>query len=256
MNPNTKNLRSEILSLQEIRRYASQINTPSFGLKGQEKLKQAKVLVVGAGGKGTTVLQNLATLGVGKLGISDDFIIEEHELSRQHLYGNADLGKQKAIISKQKLMEINHFVDYELHNVCLSETNIKSICKNYDILIDTTDNFSSRYLINDTAISLGKPMIIGMVYRSKGFVSVLNHLGGPSFRCLYPEKPDDSKVDNSDDFVCNVSLMNVVGSLVANETIKIILGISSKLFGNVLKFDAGNFNISLEKIDKKEENFR
>ena len=256
MNLNTSNLSSEILSKQEIRRYALQISSPSIGLSGQEKIKQAKVLVVGAGGKGTTVLQNLATLGIGKIGISDNFPVEEHELTRQYLYGNGDLGKQKAIISKQKLLEINHFVNYELHNVCLSKTNIKSICQNYDILIDATDNFSSRYLISDTAVSLGKPMIFGMVYNSTGIVSVLNYMDGPSLRCLFPEKPVFSHAENSGDFSCQVSLMNIIGSFIANETIKIILGVSSRLSGNLLKYDAGNFTIAFEKIEKKQENFK
>ncbi len=256
MNLNTASLSSEVLSQQEIRRYALQIGSPSIGLKGQEKIKQAKVLVVGAGGKGTTVMQNLATLGIGKIGISDNFIVEEHELSRQHLYGNNDLGKQKAIVSKQKLIEINHFVDYELHNVCLSETNIKSICQNYDILIDATDNFSSRYLISDTAVSLGKPMIFGMVNDSTGIVSVLNYMGGPSLRCLFPEIPVAGQTENSGDFSCQVSLMGIIGSLIANETIKIIFGKSSSLSGNVLKYDAGNFTIAFEKIEKNQENFK
>lgn len=256
MNLNTANLRSEILSQQEIRRYALQISAPSIGLSGQEKIKQAKVLVVGAGGKGTTVLQNLAAIGVGKLGISDNFVVEEHELSRQYLYGNSDLGKQKAIISKQKLIEINHFVDYELHNVCLSETNIQSICKNYDILIDATDNFSSRYLISDTAVLLGKPMIFGMVYDSTGIVSVLNYMDGPSLRCLFPEKPAAEHSENSGEFTCQVSLMGIIGSFIANETIKIILGVSSRLSGSVLKYDAGNFTISFEKFKKNQENFK
>lgn len=255
MNKNTVNLSSEILSAKEIRRYALQISIPSIGLKGQEKIKQAKVLVVGAGGKGTIVLQNLATIGIGKLGISDNFYVEENELSRQYLYGNSDLGKQKAIISKQKLMEINHFVDYELHNVCLSESNIKTICKNYDILIDTTDNFTSRYLISDTAILLGKPMIFGIVDNSIGMVSIFNYMNGPSLRCLFPKIPDYTIEENSNDFSCQVSLMGIIGSIIANETIRIILGASSRLSGQLLKYNANDFSIELVKINKNQKNF-
>jgi len=135
---------SEILSAQEIRRYSLQINNASLGVEGQEKIKQAKVLVVGAGGKGSSLMQIMAAVGVGMIGISDNFPVQEADLSRQHLYGSSDLGKQKAIISKQKLIQINHFVEYKLHNVCLSEQNINTICSNYDILIDATDNFTAH----------------------------------------------------------------------------------------------------------------
>ncbi len=256
MNQNSSNLDSEILSEKEIRRYAKQMEIPAIGLKGQEKIKQSKVLVVGAGGKGTTILQNLASAGVGKLGISDNFPVEEKELSRQYLYGNSDLGKQKAIVSKQKLLKINHFVHYELHNVCLSESNIKSICKSYDILIDATDNFASRYLINDTAISLGKPMIFGMVKDPIGMVSVFNYMDGPSLRCLFPEKPAHANIKNSTEFINMVSLMGIIGSIVANETIKVILEIPSKLSGNLLKFNARDFSITFEKIKKNQKYFR
>lgn len=256
MNLNTANLSSEFLSQKEIRRYALQINSALIGLKGQEKLKQSKVLVVGAGGKGTTVLQSLATIGIGKIGISDNFPVEENELSRQSLYGNSDLGKQKAIISKQKLLEINHFVEYELHNVCLAESNIQPICNEYDILIDTTDNFGSRYLISDTAVALNKPMIFGMVRGTTGIVSVINYMNGPSLRCIYPDKPDILENDNDDGFACQVSLMGIIGSIVANETIKVILGVSTMLNGNLLKYNASNFSAALEKVEKNPENFK
>ena len=230
MNQNTKELNSEILSQKEIRRYTLQINSPQIGLEGQEKIRNSKILVVGAGGKGTSVLQNLATLGIGKIGISDNFPVQEAELSRQHLYGNSDLGKQKAIISKQKLLDINHFVDYELHNVCLSENNIQSICKNYDVLIDATDNFASRYLISDTAIALGKPMIFGMIAGKIGLVSVFNFKGGPSLRCLFPEIPDDLYSKESDEFACQVSILGIIGSIIANEALKIILGVHLEFY--------------------------
>ena len=252
MDENNINLSSEILTEKEIRRYKLQISKSSIGLKGQEKIKQSKVLVVGAGGKGTSVLQNLATIGVGKLGISDNFHVEENELSRQYLYGNSDLGKQKAIISKQKLLEINHFVDYELHNVCLSESNIESICANYDILIDATDNFASRYLISDTAVSLDKPMIFGMIKDSIGMISVFNYMGGPSLRGLFPEKSAYSHSESSGEFSCQVSLMGIIGSIIANETIKIILGLSSKLNGSLLKYNASAFKIDIERIKSPE----
>ena len=223
MEEPASNSSSSVLSEKEMRRYALQIGMPSIGQEGQEKIKKAKVLVIGAGGKGSSVLQNLATVGVGKIGICDNYPVQENELARQYLYGNSDLGKQKAIISKQKLVEINHLVDYELHNVCLNENNINLICYPYDILIDATDNFPARYLINDAAINLGKPLIYGEVINGLGLVSVFNYKEGPSFRCLYPEPIKKSERPYATDFSCQVAVMSIIGSIIANETLKIIL---------------------------------
>jgi adenylyltransferase/sulfurtransferase len=255
MNDSGKQLVSEILSQKEIRRYVLQISLPDIGLTGQEKIKQAKILVIGAGGKGTSVLQNLATVGVGKLGISDNYPIEESQLSRQHFYGNGDIGKQKAIVSKQKLMEINPLVNYELHNVCLSEQNIEIICKNYDILIDTTDNFPAHFLINDASIKLGKPMIFGTAINPNGLVSVFNYKGGPSFKSLYPTVPKYENKPQLDGLLCQSSLLNIIGAIIANETIKLILGHDSLLSGNLLKFDAMAYSIAFETIIKNPQNF-
>lgn len=251
-----ENAPSSILTEKEIRRYALQIGMTAIGQEGQEKIKQAKVLVIGAGGKGGSVLQNLATVGVGKIGICDNYPVQENELARQYLYGNKDLGKQKAIISKQKLLEINHFVDYELHNVCLNENNINLICYPYDILIDTTDNLPSRYLINDAAVSLGKPLIYGEINNGIGFVSVFNYMEGPSLRCLYPAPVKKSEKPGSNTFACQVSVMSIIGSIIANETLKIILSMETILNGNLLQFDGGNYAFSFKKIEKNQSNFK
>lgn len=251
-----ENAPSSILTDKEIRRYALQISMTAIGQEGQEKIKQAKVLVIGAGGKGGSVLQNLATIGVGKIGICDNYPVQENELARQYLYGNKDLGKQKAIISKQKLVEINHFVDYELHNVCLNENNINLICYPYDILIDTTDNFPSRYLINDAAISLGKPLIYGEVSDGIGLVSVFNYMEGPSLRCLYPVPVKKSEKPGSNAFACQVSVMSIIGSIIANETLKVILSLETVLNGNLLQFNGGNYSFSFKKIEKNQSNFK
>jgi adenylyltransferase/sulfurtransferase len=247
---------SSNLSEKEIRRYALQIGMPSIGMEGQEKVKGAKVLVIGAGGKGSSVLQNLATVGVGKIGICDNYPVQENELARQYLYGNKDLGKQKAIISKQKLLEVNHLVDYELHNVCLNKNNINLICFPYDILIDATDNFPSRLLINDAAVSLGKPLIYGEVINSVGLVSVFNYSGGPSLRCLYPEQVKQPEKVKPDAFACQVSVMSIIGSIIANEALKIILSKETVLSGKLLQFDASTYSISLKKIEKNPSNFK
>lgn len=244
------------LTEKEMRRYALQISIPAIGQEGQKKIKQAKVLVIGAGGKGSSVLQNLATIGVGKIGICDNYPVQENELARQYLYGNSDLGKQKAIISKQKLQEINHLVDYELHNVCLNENNINLICYPYDILIDATDNFPSRYLINDAAVHLGKPLIYGEVINGLGLTSVFNYKNGPSFRCLFPKPIKKTERPSCTDFSCQVAVMSIIGSIIANETLKIILSQETILNGNLLEFDGSSYTFSFKKIKKNQDNFK
>jgi adenylyltransferase/sulfurtransferase len=243
------------LSEKEIRRYALQIAIPFIGIDGQQKLKSAKVLVVGAGGKGTSVLQNLSTIGVGMLGISDNCPVEESSLSRQYLYGNSDLGKQKAIISKQKLQEINHLVKYELHNVYLSRENILAISRPYDILVDTTDNFTARYLINDAAITLNKPLVFCQTLNGEGLVSVFNYRNGPSLRCLYPEPVVAEESVSGKQFSCHVALMSMLGAITANEVSKIILDQETVLSGKVLRINAAEYSFSTSGIIKKPKNF-
>jgi molybdopterin/thiamine biosynthesis adenylyltransferase len=247
---------SEILSGQELRRYSAQIELPLIGIEGQEKIKRARVLVIGAGGKGSSVLQHLSSVGVGKIGISDNFLIQDTDLSRQHLYGNGDLGKQKAIAARQKLVQINHFVDFQLHNVCLSEQNIDSICEPYDMLIDATDNFTAHFMINDSALRLNKPFIFGNVDNSIGYVSVFNYRGGPSFRCAYPRQGNNEYSNNDKKiFSCRVTTINIIGSIMANEAIKVILTLDTVLNGNMLIFNAGNYSFSFVKVDRDETNF-
>ncbi len=249
-------MRSEILSDKEIRRYIDQINLPSLGIEGQEKIKQARVLVIGAGGKGTSVLQHLTTAGIGKLGISDNYPVEEKALPRQKLYGNSDLGKQKAIISSQRLKEINHLVNIELHNVCLSENNISPICDDYDIIVDATDNFPAHYLVNDAAIILNKPLIFGTVYNSQGMITVFNYQDGPSLRCLYPVTPAGKEKPPLKGLFGSSILTDIVGTIMTNEIFKVILGLPTELNGNLLIFDAVNYAFTREKIIKNPENFK
>lgn len=256
MEESSSKTSSSVLSDKEMRRYALQIGMSAIGKEGQERIKNAKVLVIGAGGKGSSVLQNLATVGVGKIGICDNYPVQENELARQYLYGNSDLGKQKAIISRQKLLEINHLVEYELHNVCLNENNINLICFPYDILIDATDNFPSRYLINDAAISLGKPLIYGEVVNGLGLASVFNYKNGPSLRCLYPDYIDNADRPSCSDFTCQVASMSIIGSIIANETLKLILSKDTILSGNLLQFDGGSYTFSFQKIHKNQANFK
>ena len=217
-------MESSILSPQEIRRYQRHIMLPELGLEGQEKLKKAKVLVVGAGGLGSPALQYLAAAGVGYIGISDNDLVNESNLQRQILYGGHDLGKQKAIIAKQRLKVLNPLITYEIHNIFLNSDNNEILCKNYDIIVDATDNFKTRYLLSDTCVKLGKPLVYGSIYKFEGQISVFNYKGGPSLRDFFPEEPkNDATPDPGEIGVVGV-LPGVIGTLQANEVIKIITG--------------------------------
>jgi len=256
MDEKKQNILSEILTDKEIRRYALQINLPGLGIKGQEKIKKSRILVIGAGGKGSSTLQNLASAGVGRIGICDNYPVAEDQLCRQHLYGDSDLGKQKAIISRQKLLGINHLNEYRLHNVYLTEHNIDLITSEYDILIDTTDNFPTHYLINDTTVRTGKAFIFGNFEGSTGFVSVFNYKGGPSLRCHFPYPPIEDKKSPDNNFACRVIINSVIGSILANEALKVIIGIDTVLNGNMLSVDMVNYKFSFLKITKNPLNFR
>lgn len=242
-------MNSEILTELEIRRYSQQIELPSVGLEGQEKIKDSKVLVAGAGAKGTTVLQYLVASGVGKIGISDNSMVEENLLPHQRLFGNTDLGKQKAILSKQKLQELNHLVNIELHNICLTETNILSIFSEYDIIVDSTDNFTAHYLINDAAIKMSKPVVYGSVLGSQMHVSVFNYSNGSTFRRLYPEKPFEKINPKMENIVSKGIITGMAGTIMANEVLKVILRLDNTLSGKLLIFNISDYSIEIRKIE-------
>jgi molybdopterin/thiamine biosynthesis adenylyltransferase len=247
-------MESEILSESELRRYTRQINLESVGIKGQEKIKKASVLVIGAGGKGASVLQNLVAAGVGKIGISDNLPVEEKNLIKQRLYGNTDIGKQKAIISWRKLIELNHFVNFELHNICIDKNNVLDICKNYAVIVDATDNFPSKYLINDAAIILKKPLVFGTVHDPVGMVSVFNYNMGPSLRCLFPTAPSDKQNSVQKKMPSAGILYSMTGTIMANEVLKIILQINNIISGKLLLLNMLDYTISFNKITKNPKN--
>ncbi len=227
-----------------------------IGTKGQEKLLQAKVLVVGAGGLGCPVLQYLAAAGVGVLGLMDDDIVDESNLQRQVLYGSQDIGKLKAIVAKQKLSKSNDLSSYNVLNIKLNKKNVLDVVKDYDIVVDATDNFPSRYLINDACIILNKPMVYGAIYKFQGQVTVFNYNGGPSYRCLHPIPPKPNEVAMpEEDGVIGV-LPGIVGSLQANEVIKIIIQKGEVLSGKLWIQDIF-YNRSYSVVIKKQsENFQ
>jgi len=228
----------DLLSQREIRRYRKQIMIPEIGEEGQEKLKKAGILVVGAGGLGCPALQYLVAVGVGKVGIVEFDTVEEENLPRQILYGSNDLGKLKSVIAKSRLEQLNSLVQIEIFNLKLDTSNALGILKDFDIIVDATDNLETRYVINDSCIILNKPMVHGAIYKFEGEVSVFNYNGGPTYRCFNPYR---DTVNFKNPAPADVGLMGVLagttGTLMANEAIKIITGTGDILSGKVFIFN-------------------
>lgn len=178
------------LSKDELNRYARHISLPSFGIEGQNKLRKSSVLCIGAGGLGSPCTMYLAAAGIGKLGIIDMDVVDESNIQRQILHGSNDIGVRKIDSAKDTLQEINPYVKLELYDEAFDENNAEVIAKNYDIIIDGTDNFPSRYLVNDTSVLLGIPYVYGSIFRFEGQVTVFSPSdGGPCYRCLFPDPP-------------------------------------------------------------------
>lgn len=225
----------------ERRRYSRQILLPEMGMVGQEKLRSARVLVIGAGGLGCPVLQYLAAAGVGTIGIVDDDVVDITNLHRQILYTAEDVGKGKAEIAGKKLALLNPFVKFNIIPERLTAENAAGIVKDYDLVIDGSDNFPTRYLANDTCVALDKPMVFGSILRFEGQVSVFNYKGGPTYRCLFP---DAEEGDNCAEAGVIGILPGIIGTYMANETIKIICGIGEPLSGKLMVINALTNNIS------------
>ena len=178
------------LSKDELKRYARHISLPSFGIEGQNKLRKSSILCIGAGGLGSPCTMYLAAAGIGKLGIIDMDVVDESNIQRQILHGSNDIGVKKIDSAKDTLQEINPYVNLELYDKAFDENNAEVIAKNYDIIIDGTDNFPSRYLVNDTSVLLGIPYVYGSIFRFEGQVTVFYPCdGGPCYRCLFPDPP-------------------------------------------------------------------
>ena len=243
------------LSDREIRRYRKQIMIPEIGQAGQEKLKKARVLVVGAGGLGCPVLQYLAAAGIGKIGIVEFDKVDESNLQRQVLYGSLDVGKLKAIIAKNWLEHLNSLVHFEIFNLRLDTTNAVDIIKQFDIIVDATDNFAVRYIINDACIILNRPMVHGAIFKYEGQVSVFNHNGGPTYRCFNDNyKTKESKDPKPADVGLFGVLPGITGTIMANEVIKIITGTGSVLNSKLLVFNILNYSFHMLNIENIPEN--
>jgi len=240
---------NSILSPRELRRYKKQIMLPEIGIDGQLKIRQAKVVVVGAGGLGCPVLQYLAAAGVGKIGIIEFDMVDESNLQRQVLYGASDVGKLKSIIAKNRLEQLSLKGETEIFNLRLNESNALRILKDYDVVVDATDNLETRYLINDSCIILGKPMIHGAIYKYEGMISVFNYKGGATYRCYSPQ-PEPKEFRNPSPAETGLFgvLPGITGTYMANEVIKVITGsgevITNKiLFINVFNNTFRTFNL-------------
>ncbi len=228
----------DILTPRELRRYSKQIKIPEIGLGGQERLKKASVLVVGAGGLGCPALQYLTAAGVGRIGICEFDTVSEENLQRQILYGSNDVGKLKSLTAKNRLEILNSSVKIEVLNLRIEAKNAVSVSKDFDIIVDATDNLESRYIINDACVILGKPMVHGAIYKFEGEVSVFNYMGGPTYRCFNPFSNRENSRNPSPAEVGIVGVLpGITGTLMANEAIKIITGSGKVLSGKVLIFN-------------------
>jgi sulfur-carrier protein adenylyltransferase/sulfurtransferase len=242
-------MKSELLNSRELRIFKQQMELPSVGLQGQEKFKKSKVLVVGAGGRGTFALQDLAAAGIGSIGICDDRMVEETTLPRQSLYGHGDLGKQKAIVSKQKILENNHVTQVGVHNIFLSDSNIIPIISNYDLIADATDSYEAHVIIDKAAQEAKIPVVFCELQNAVIFISVF-HLGGEySYRMLSDAiLHGDHNTPISAPIPAEVIQYSLAGSLIANEVCKIVLGIPGILQGRLLTFDVTTFRMSINNL--------
>lgn len=239
------------LESAELSRYARHITIPDVGLDGQKKLKAASVLCIGAGGLGSPIGLYLAAAGVGNIGIIDDDVVEFSNLQRQIIHGVSVLGKSKVSSAAEALKEINPTVNVETYETRFISENAEKIAAPYDLIIDGTDNFPTRYLSNDLAVLTGKPNIYGSIYRFEGQVSVFApHLGGPCYRCLFPTPPEPGQVPSCAEGGVLGILPGIVGCLQANEAVKMILGIGDPLIGRLVHFDALKFRFREIKLRK------
>ncbi|HEV2382240.1 MAG TPA: molybdopterin-synthase adenylyltransferase MoeB [Terriglobia bacterium] len=241
------------LSKDEVLRYSRHLIMPEVGMDGQLKLKQAKVLLVGAGGLGSPLALYLAAAGVGKLGVVDFDVVDFTNLQRQVLHGTSDVGRSKLESAADTLREINPYVEVVPHEVRLTSENALAILADYDIVADGTDNFATRYLVNDACVLTGKPNVYGSIFRFEGQASVFATREGPCYRCLYPEPPPPGLVPSCAEGGVLGVLPGIVGCIQALETIKLIIGRGEPLIGRLLLFDALRLRFRELKLRKNPE---
>lgn len=229
------------LTTDEVRRYSRHLIIPDVGMTGQKRLKNAKVLVIGAGGLGSPALLYLAAAGVGTLGIAEFDEVDESNLQRQIIHGMSDIGRPKAVSAQESIAEVNPLVEVVVHNERLDNDNVKRVFEGYDLIVDGTDNFATRYMVNDAAYFLGIPYVWGSIYRFDGQASVFAPMLGedlPCYRCLYPEPPPPGMVPSCAEGGVLGVLCASIGSIQVNEAIKLLTGIGEPIAGKLMIYDA------------------
>ena len=238
------------LTVDEVRRYSRHLIIPDVAMAGQQRLMNAKVLCVGAGGLGSPALMYLAAAGVGTLGIVEFDTVDESNLQRQIIHGQSDIGKSKAQSAKAKIAEINPYVNVVTHESRLDNSNVMEIFSQYDIIVDGTDNFATRYLVNDACVLLKKPYVWGSIYRFDGQASVFWAEYGPCYRCLYPEPPPPGMVPSCAEGGVLGVLCATIGSIQTTEAIKVITGVGDPMIGSLIIYDALEMSFRKIKVRK------
>jgi molybdopterin/thiamine biosynthesis adenylyltransferase/rhodanese-related sulfurtransferase len=238
------------LTIDEVRRYSRHLIIPDVGMTGQKRLKNAKVLVVGAGGLGSPALLYLAAAGVGTLGVIDFDVVDESNLQRQIIHGQSDVGRPKALSARDSIKEANPYVTVVVHEEALTNDNVLNIFAGYDLIVDGTDNFATRYLVNDACVLLGKPYVWGSIYRFDGQASVFWADYGPCYRCLYPEPPPPGMVPSCAEGGVLGVLCASIGSIQVTEAIKLLTGTGEPLAGRLMIYDALEMNYRTLNIKK------
>jgi sulfur-carrier protein adenylyltransferase/sulfurtransferase len=241
------------LTVDEVRRYSRHLIIPEVGMTGQKRLKNAKVLCVGAGGLGSPALLYLAAAGVGTLGVIDFDVVDESNLQRQIIHGQSDIGKLKAESARESINEVNPYVNVQVHTEALTNDNVMELFSGYDLIVDGTDNFATRYMVNDACVLLGKPYVWGSIFRFDGQASVFWAEYGPCYRCLYPDPPPPGMVPSCAEGGVLGVLCASIGSIQVTEAIKLITGIGDSLAGRLMIYDALEMSYRTVRVRKDPE---
>lgn len=238
------------LSHDEIKRYARHVIMPEVGIEGQKKLKAAKVLLIGTGGLGSPTALYLAAAGIGRIGLVDYDIVDQSNLQRQVIHGIETVGELKVASAAKRMKDLNPDIQVDLHNVPLTSENAIELFEPYDIIVDGTDNFPTRYLVNDACVKLGKPNVYGSIFRFEGQLSVFYAEEGPCYRCMFPEPPPPGLVPNCAEGGVLGILPGTIGTMQATEAIKLILGIGNPMIGRMMLYDALDMEFNTIKVRK------
>ena len=252
VSPNLLNVgeTTTLAGRRELRRYSRHLIIPEVGLAGQERLRAARVLCIGAGGLGSPIIAYLAAAGVGRIGIVDDDVVDETNLQRQILFANADVGRPKVDVATERALAMNPYIAVDPIRVRLDHTNARELVRLYDVIVDGTDNFSSRYVINDACVLEGKPDVFGSIFRFDGQVSIFGSPGAPCYRCLFPRRPPPGTVPSCAEGGVLGVLAGIVGTLQANEALKLILGIGTPLIGMLALVDALDTRVRHVRVER------